>query len=265
MAGSRPMRKIAPILLLSLAILAIPLVTPANAVMFPICSTSFRIQVFPTFMTAAEPSGSFGIAGCAHPYGSQVKVYFKDFFNRPVNALPNATAPLLLTSRTTDGHFHAQFRLPATFAAPGSQFSLNALLQGCCSYTYSFAWVRPYCLVACASTTAGAVRFIYVAWTGPSAPSGAFTAFVDAKISRAHIRIYFVDRQTGGAVSGLPSQASPWAGQVFLDGRLMKSFRIMSNQGLDTTIYNMNAVMFVEEDASTTVWPIWIHKPIPMA
>ncbi len=258
------MRKIAILLLLSIAILAVPLVTPANAAMFPICGSSFKIQVFPTFMTALEPSGSFGIAGCAYPYGSQVKVYFTDFFNRPINQLPAFTNPLLLTSRTTDGHFHAQFRLPATFANPISQLNLNAVLQGCCSYTYSFAWIRPYCPVACASLTAGAVRFIYVAWTGPSAPSGVFTAFVDAKIPRAHIHIYFVDRQTRGTVTGLPSQTSPWVGQVFQDGRLMKSFRIMSNQGLDTTIYNVNAVMFVEEDSSTTIWPMWIHKPVPM-
>ena len=252
------------LILLAILMILPSYIIPVEAIKFPMCNPHFPVQVFPIFMTSNEAQGIFGAAGCTCPPLTPLKLYFTDFANGTLIGLPSPSQPFNLVSRA-DGHFHRTFHLTPGDAKMFGLVRLHADVSGSCSYQYSFAWVRPYCAGICTSDSQGEAPFTYPAWS-PDGPPGSFTEFIDAipnaTVGIAHVKIYFVNRQTSGNISGLPSITEPWTAMTFDGGTLMHSFILRSNNGLDTTQYSIDSHTVILETGQNIVFPIWVHKPV---
>jgi len=229
---------------------------------WPMCTADVPVMVFPVFFGGenASAAGRFGVAGCTYPFGTPARVYFESVFSDgPVPGLPSRDAPRVIYGRTVDGHMHGSFPVPAVGAVVSNAFKIVAEIPGA-AFRYPFAWVREYCQSVCDSDSVGGpgVPFTYSGWT--DGPAGAFTLFVDTTVPYSHLRLHFVDRQTGGDVAGLPSRTRPWTYQVGENSNFKISFTLPSSLALDTTIYNVNTVLSVEEPGLRAVWPLWFHR-----
>ncbi len=268
----RTIRRVATtIALLSLVLVAIVFAknphripTTSTSPPFPQCiDANNPIIVFPIYHHGGDsPGGVFGVAGCAYPWGSQVLVYFTDGQGNPVPGLPSQASPTMVMSRTTDGHFHQSFQTPALNSATSNTLRIWAA-NGAFTSTYPFAWVRAYCTDICPEEAVGAVRYIYTGWNPAGSPPGSFTVFIDTLIPYAHVSVYFVNRQTGASVPGLPSRDTPWTHQVGTITNFDHSFILPNSDSLDLTQYNVDATMNIQEDSSTTFWSIWFHRYVP--
>lgn len=253
-----------------LLVLGLGLMPSGSAITYPLCSSFNNLLFEYAYNDASGTPGAFTVAGCTHPFGSSVKVWFADNYGNPISGLPTELNPRVLVSRTTDGHFHVSY----VVSCGAFQIIANAdngMTQRAAFFTFRNN-LSPM-VSGNSSLDSNAIPSIfgpgvipYNYFAGNCASAGTFGFQLFSSYRNGTLALWFVNKQTFGSIPGLPSESLPWYGRANWAGIICcPAFVVPGENGLDLTQPNLLVYQRTLNDGGTGIIVEWWHRYVSLS